>query len=231
MQIRLLIQQAYRWAEILAEEGEEASSTQLNTGLNLFNKMVRRISIDGIEIGLISSEQFNLTAGVETFDLPDYTKLEKVQYKLGGIRFDIRLLSLNQYRNYSRILNNSGIPYVGYPQRTPTGISLQLFFKPVENYELFVDGYKTLPELTLEDTPTDIEKFMEDYLEIQLASDLRDFYQKPPNVYLVRQVEMYVTKLKNIKEHRIDVHTHLTNTDDMIYAKTPWLNLSGGWMP
>jgi len=127
MNVRLLIQQAYRWAEILAETGETASSSQLTTGLNILNKILRRVSIDGIEIPLITSETFTLSAGQNTFDLDNWTRLLRVQYDLGNIKMDLQMMSLNDYRNGSRVINTTGIPYIAYPKRTSTGITLEIF--------------------------------------------------------------------------------------------------------
>jgi len=231
MNVRLLIQQAYRWAEIIAETGESADSDQLTTGLNLFNKILRRISIDGVEIPLLTTEDFTLVQGQDFFDLDGWTKLMKVQYLLGGVKIGIRLLTLEQYRNSARIQTSSGIPYVGYPQRTTTGIQLLLFFKPSSDYTMTVDGYKLLTKVTLDDDLTGVTEFMQDFLEIALAFDLQQFYQLQISPYLIQQKEMYLKKFDNVKEKRIDMFTHRNYTDDLIYSETPYLNLSNGWLP
>lgn len=231
MNVRLLIQQSYRFAEIIAEDGENVDSRQLNTGLLLFNRLLRRVSIDGIQIPLISTETFTLIPDQRNFVLDGWTKLEKVQYLLGGVKLDIRLLNLNEFRRESRIQTTASIPYAAYPKRTPTGIDLLLFFAPSTDYEMTVDGYKLLLEATLETNLANIELFMSDYLETQLAIDLQSFYQLTPNLYLATQIESYLKKFKNIKEERIDVYTHRLSKDNDIYRDTPYLNLSGGWVP
>ena len=231
MQVRLLIQQAYRFAEILAEEGENADSIQLNRGLFLFNRLVRQVSITGQSIPLLTTEDFNLVQGQQNFLLPGWVDITKAQYLLGGVKLDIRLLSLNSFRDAARIQTVGSIPYIGYSKRTPTGIDLFLFFSPSTDYVMTIDGYKSLIEATLETDLADIDLFMSDYLETQLARDLQDFYQLTPSPYLVSQVEKYLNAFKDLKEDRIDVVTHRRSKDDLIYSETPYLNLSGGWSP
>ncbi len=229
MNVRLLIQQAYRWAEILAEDGETASATQLNTGLNLLNKILRQISIDGYEIPLLTSEIVNLVKGSNELNLVGWTKLIKLQYDLGGIKQNIPLVSLNDYRNADSIVTAVGTPYIGYAQRTPTGILLQVFFAASIAYTTYLNGYKTLTNVTIDDSFTDIEEFMADYLELQLARNLQTIYQLKVNPFLAEQLEIYLTKFNRIKPRRIDMVTNKCRDLRDIYDKTPSLNLGRGY--
>lgn len=229
MNVKLLIQEAYRFSQILAQDGEFASSAELNTGLSLFNKLLRRVSIDGAEIPITTKEDFTLPIGGSEIVLDGWIEILKAQYNLGSILFDIVLLDVNQYRNAARITNTSGIPYVGYARRTSTGITLELFFKPNSDYPMTLDGYKNLTQVTIDQNLSDVSEFMQDYLQIQLAIDLRNFDKLSPNPYLTKQVNMYLEKLKGIKEIRTDVKTHKSQNTYSVYEDTPYLNLSGGW--
>ena len=115
-EVKLLIQQAYVFAEIIAEEGEFASATQLNTGLELLNILIRETNITSEEVSLLTFETFFLNSGIDTFDLPDWTEIQKLQYLLGNTRYNVRLLTLDQYLNTARITSSTGIPYIAFPK-------------------------------------------------------------------------------------------------------------------
>lgn len=230
MLANILIQNSYRWAEIIAETGESPDADQLTTGLNIFNKLLRKISTDGNEIPLLTNEEINVPQGTEVLTLDGWIKLTKVQYDLGSVRYDVKLLTLNEFLNKSRIQNNSGIMYIGYPLRTPTGIDLQLFFKPSRDYDMFLWGYKILSTVTLATDLSGIELFMQDYLEIQLAVDLQQFYQLKPSPYLVSQVSDYLKKFERLKEKRIDCYGMSLGTGNL-FDSLPDLNIGRGYSP
>ena len=231
MNVRLLIQNAYRWAEIVAETGEYVSSVQLETGLNLFNKIIRRESINGHLIPLETKETFSIPQGTREYQLDGWTKLEKVQFNLGDVLIDVKMLSLNDYRNNSRITNSSGIPYICYPRRNLSGIALEIFFSLGATYDFTIDGFKSLVELELEDELQGVDKFMQDYIEIRLAINLQQFYQLVPNVELMGLLREYKVAFKDIKSVRIDVNTHNNDSSDFPYSQTAQLSIGRGWSP
>jgi len=226
--VRLLIQQSYRFGQILAEEGEDASSTQLSQGLILFNQILNKISIDGFEIPLITEETTNLISGQEDLDLPGWIKLLKVQYLQGTVKLPIELLDFNSYLSQSVITQSSGIPTIGYQKRTQTGITLKVFFKPNSDYPLYLTGYKTLINATLEtDLAGSIEGFMQDYFLYQLANDLRDYYQMDSLKILLDKLDVYERKFRNLKFIRTDIRNINIGGDqpDSLAA----INMGGGY--
>jgi len=204
MQVRLLIQQAYRDAQIIAEEGENASATQLNSGLRLFNRRVRKISIDGWEIPLITEETTTLPAGVTDLELSGWSKLLKAQYLQGEVKLPITLLDYNTFLDNAVITNSTGIPYTGYQKRTPSGITLKVFFNPNEDYTIFLSGYKSLAEATLETDLSDVEGFLQDYLSYQLSYDLQVDNQLQPSPTILLEIKQYEAKLQRLKVIRVD---------------------------
>lgn len=229
MIVRLLIQQAYRDAQILAEEGENASSTQLSQGLILFNRLLRKISIDGFEIPITTEESFNLTTGQNYIDLIGWTKVLKAQYLNGSLKLEIYLLDQNTYLSNSVITNTSGIPTIGYAKRIPTGIKLSVFFTPDSDYQLYVTGYKMLSAVII-DTELDgsIEGFMQDYLMYQLAYDLRIYYQLPELSFLRDKLRDYESRFQNLKSRRTDRFNFNIGESGNSFAA---INLSRGYSP
>lgn len=233
MQVSLLIQQSYRDAQLVAEEGESATGTQLNTGLLLLNRILRMISLDGFQIPLLTEETFNLTQNEPTIDLLGWAEIEKVQFLLGETLFNIKLLSFNDFYNNAIIQNSQGIPYLGFPKRTPTGILLRVFLNPSENYTIFVKGYKTLPDVLLTETidPNSISGFMEDYLGYRLSLDLQINAQiEKISPWLILKAKEYESHYKRLKPIRTDLITDLMGTSDSrnTQAIVSW-NLSQGW--
>ena len=205
--VRTIIQEAYIKGQILAETGETASSTELTNGLTLFNEMLNRINIDGFEIPLIEeTDTLNLTAGQNFIDLPGWIELEKVQYLQGTVKLNIKLLNLNQYLSTAVITQSSGIPTIGYARRTPLGIRLEIFFNPDQAYQLFINGYKTLSNVTINtDIVIDsVSGFMVDYYKYQLAEDLRNYHQLIPMPYNMAKIRDYIDRFRNKKSIRTD---------------------------
>ena len=207
MNVRLLIQQSYRDAQILAEEGETATSTQLNSGVRLLNRILRRLSTDGFEVPLITEESFTLVNGDSILDLVGWSKLEKVGYFLGDALIDIQLADLNTFYDNAVIRNSSGTPYIAYPKRTPTGINLILFLPPNDDYQIFIRGYKQLPDVVLTDTidNTSITGFMEDYIGYKLSVDIQiDNQLMTISPWLSLKVKEYEAHFARLKFMRID---------------------------
>lgn len=233
MEVALLIQQSYRDAQLIAEEGESATESQLNTGVRLLNRILRRISTDGFKIPLISEETFNLITGEESIDLSGWSKIEKAQYWLGDVLVDIELAPLNTYYDNARLRNSTGTPYTGYQKRTPTGITLKVFLQPNQDYELIIRGYKQLSSVVLSDEidPNSIAGFMEDYLGYLLSIDLQvDAQVQRISPWLVAkqyEYEEHYARLKFIRhEKRID---KMGDSDGGDGRSIIGYGVSGGW--
>lgn len=207
MEVILLIQQAYRDAQLLAEEGESLTSVQGTTGTRLLNRILRQISTDGFQIPLITEESFLLTSSVDTLELPGWAKLEKVGYFLGDVLVDIDLQDVNTFYNNAVIRTSTGTPFIGYSKRIPTGILLRLFLTPNVNYQIEIRGYKILNTVTLTDTIDldSIEGFMIDYLNYRLSVDLQmDAQLQTISKYLLLKAKEYEEHYNRLKFTRID---------------------------
>lgn len=231
--VELLIQDAYRFAELLGE-GEIANASELNDGLRWLNIAIREINIDSDERPLLNEEEFTLVAGNEEIELPDWVSILKLQYLLGNTFLDIRILDLNEYLNGARIQSTSGIPVIAYPKRNDTGITLKLFFKPSTDYRMTVHGYKNIPQLATSDTLTGVLDFIQDYLLFKLASDLRTFYNQQPMPFLERRVEMYRERFRQISERRLDSRVLTPRQGggtQRSHSSMAAFNIGRGWSP
>lgn len=233
MEVSLLIQQSYRDAQLLAEEGESATSAQLTTGVRLLNRILRKISTDGFEIPLITEETSSLTTGIATLDLPGWSKIEKIQYYLGDVLIDLQLQDLNTYFDNAIIRNSTGTPFVAYQKRTPTGITLNVFLQPDQDYELLIKGYKQLTDVVLSDeiVVDSIAGFMEDYIGYLLSIALQiDSQLATISPWLVLEKETYETKYERLKFTRIDKRIdRMGDSDDGGGRSIIGKGVSHGW--
>jgi len=230
--VELLIQDAYRFSEILGE-GEIANADELTVGLRWLNIAIDEINIDGIEIPLLTEEVFAMTLGEETQVLPDWIAITNLQYALGNILLDIDLLTQNEYLKTARIQSTSGVPGVAYPKRTPTGIDLKVFFKPSQAYPMHVHGYKILTQLAVGDTLTGLQNFMKGYLLFKLAADLRTYYNLSAMPSLDTRVALYRERFNHIKERRLDcvVTTAHAGGNKSYRGGIAQYNIGRGWSP
>lgn len=231
MNVKSLIQKAYTYANIIAEEGEETDAKELQRGLDLLNILIEEINIDSEESSLLSQEDFSLVAGSQTLDLPDWTKILKIQYLIGSTIYDIVLLSLNEFLNKRRVTTTNGIPLIGYPKRTDSGIELNMYFIPSTDYSLTVYGYKNLSTVSLTDTLTGKLAFIQNYLLFKLAQDLRIYHQKEISPFLQARIIRLRERLFKIKETVIEMNTYSMGTAVSSESYTAINNLGRGWMP
>lgn len=231
MTVRELINDAYVWANVIASRIEQVDSTELARGLKNLNIIARTISITGEEVGLLSEEQFNLAAGITDVDLPDWVDIQKAQYDLGNVLYNITLLTLNQFKNSARITSATGIPYIAFPQRTSTGITLKLFFHPSVDYLMTVTGYKGITTFTDVDTVlSGVEEFIQDYLLFELAAYTADFHDIPRSIFLSKHLNDVRDRIKSIRSIRTDM-VMSTLGRSLGYLGLPSSNIGRGYWP
>lgn len=204
MNITLLIQLAYRFAQVLAET-EVVDAEQLSIALTLLNIVIDDINIDGIEIPLVSEETIAMTTGSEEVILADWITINRAQFLLGNVYFDVDLLDLESFLNVRRINNNTGIPYVSFSRRTEGGITLLVYFRPSIDYTMTVWGYKNITTVDLTTDLTAIDKFVQNYLIFMLANDIRRYHQMSEDTWLTKRIKRYKKKFANVKDRPINM--------------------------
>lgn len=229
MLVNELVQDAYRLAEIIAERGESIDSTQLSTGIRLLNYVISRININADEVSLVTTEEVTLTSGNNTVTLDGWVEILKAQYLMGSLWLDTELVNIFTYRNDARITNNSGIPFLGYEQRTATGITISLFFTPDDSYTFRIDGYKSLQSLAINDDIATKDPFYEQLLLYFLAKEIRKYSQLPDSDYLNDICDDISNRLTDIKQDNNKVK--LSNVGGGGGRDLQSLNLGQGWTP
>jgi len=230
MNVELLIQLAYKYGQIIAEDGEVVDSNQVSTGLTLLNIIIEEINITSDHRPLLSEETVNMTQGDEDVILTDWVSIIKAQYLIGTVVYSLQLTNLESYLNRRTITQTNGIPFIAYPQRTDTGITLRLFFKPSQAYELTVTGYKNLPTFEVGDTLSGVSTFMQNYYIFRLAQDLRRFHQKEFDPYLAERVAKFEKEFMRIRETFMNIETPLLGKKGRS-DNSGQLNLGRGYFP
>lgn len=203
-----LINDAYRFGNVIAEEGQDLTSTQLRDGVRLLNYIIRTLNIDGAEIALNAQENLVLPAGQQTLFLPDYIKLYKVQYDLGSVFVDTNLLSAEDFYNIAVIQNTTSIPFAGYAKRRADGIELFFYFAPNKDYDVrIISGLKKITELNADDDIAINDFFYNELLVWKLANDLRIRNQMDLNSDIAGKIRNISNRLKSIKTKNNNIKT------------------------
>lgn len=231
MLAKILIQDAYRFAQIIPEEGEAADASQLKTGLRLLNDLITEINYTGDLISLISNNTFNLAAGNNNVDLDGYIDVVELFYPLGNVRF---MPYRNQAQNYFKsatITNASGMPVNVYAQRTESGITLNVFFNSDRDYLITIWGTKQLPQMTEDTDIIGKDSFYIPYLKRILARELRVYDQLNPLPSLDARIAQMEHKLKRIKVRNTAVNKSRLGKGSSGTDSIPSLVLGRGWRP
>jgi hypothetical protein len=238
MKVSELINDSYRFGNIIAEEGQDLTAVQLADGVRLLNYVINKINIDGDEIALNANESLSLTAGVDTLLLPDYIKVTKMQYNLGNVFLDVHLQSFEDFYNGARVAGVSSIPYSGYQRRTPEGVEVKLYFIPDADYELrIVGGLKKIKTLAADDEIDTETNFYFELLTWELANYLRRRNQLPRDMEIISEIREIKDKLKRIKPNRTNVVLSnvgkIGSTSALTHAMqvAAEANTLGGWRP
>lgn len=232
-----LINDAYRFGNVIAEEGQDLTAIQLADGIRLLNYVVNKINIDGEEVSLNARGDITVNAGQNVVLLTDYIKVTKAQYNLGDVFLDIHLLSYDDFYNESRIVNVSSIPYSGYTRRVPEGVELNLYFTPEKDYQVrIVGGLKKIKTLSADDELEATEQFYFELLMWELSRYLRLRNQMPSDPDIKKEIIEIREKLKSIKPKNINVNLNRVGSGNLsprIEAANTIAraNIIGGWRP
>lgn len=232
-----LLNYAYRYAQILADEGETLLAPQIEIGLEHLTDLINDINIDGQIIGYSSYDTFNFTPDTEVLTLPGYVDITKMDYLLGGIRYPLTVMQVSQYFDSASITTASSIPIQVWVQKTYNGVNAYIYFKPNTGYTVEVVGTKFLPvptgaEFTFADNFTPYFS----YLKWALAARLRAYRAMPDLPMVNKQINKLHARLRSIKP--IDTTVYTSNLGrangsalEKAARKAAEANILRGWEP
>ena len=199
---------AYRYAQILADEGETLETPQIEIGLQHLEDTINDINIEGEIIGYSTYETFNFTPNTEILELQGYVEITSIDYLLGGIRCPLKIQQVGQYFETASITTASSIPVQVWVQKTATGVNAFIYFKPNTNYTVEVVGTKFIPVPTSADFEYD-DRFRPyfSYLKWSLARRLRAYRGMQDLPMIGRQLDILHEKLHAIKPVNTEVYT------------------------
>jgi hypothetical protein len=208
MKASVLINDAYRFGNIIAEEGQTLTATQLSDGARLLNYIIDDINKNGNEISLNAQEVFTLPSGQQTFTLNDYIKINKMQFNISTIWIDVELLSTEDFYNFAVIDNVKSLPFSGYAKRTATGIEMFFYFIPDRDFPVrIVSGLKKIVNLQPDDDLSDESLFYKTLLVWTLANDLRVRNQMGRDPEISKKINEIKNRLKDIKPINHNINT------------------------
>lgn len=208
MQVSELIYRAYVKSNVISNEGETLTSAQNAEALFELNRLIEILNLDGAEISLITTEQFTLTEGTTFINLTDYLQLKKVEYFLGNVKLDLALLPMEEFYRAAVLPSVTSIPICLYSQRNETGIVLNLYFTPGNDYVIEVHGLKRITQdLAIGDTISGLDQFYIPLLYFELAAALRDNNDLPDSPSVNRKIAQIKDRLRHIKTYDVMLNT------------------------
>ena len=207
MKVSELIYRAYVKSNVIANEGETLNSAQNSEALFELNTLIQVLNIDGAEISLITTESFNLIQDVSYLALTDYLEVKKVEYFLGDVKIDLPLLSMEDFYRVATLPSVNSIPVAIYPQRTESGVTLNVYYTPDSAYALSVHGLKRITQdLSVDDTISGTNEFYLPLLYYELASALRVNNDLPESQGLNKKISQIKSRLRLIKGHDVSLN-------------------------
>lgn len=215
MKVIQIISDAYRFAQIVAEEGQDLTDTQVADGLNLLNNyVINKININGDELALNDQTEITLPIGTTEYLLDGYIAIYKAQYNLGNVWVDSQILTVDDYYNEARIVNSSSIPYILYTKRTADGLTLKYFFQTDRAYQLrIVHGIKNLSNVLVDDEVVSEIKFYMPLVMWMLAQQLLIRNQMPANPFVEKEIQDIKSRLNSIQYRNTSVRVPLYGRD------------------
>jgi hypothetical protein len=233
-----IINDAYIFSNVIAEEGQDLTSVQVRDGARLLNFVINNLNKDGDVIALNSQETLTIPKGQTTLILNDYIRIDKVQFNLGSVWIDIQLNSAQDFYNQAVISTVNSIPYYGYVKRTAEGVELIVYFTPEKDYDIrIVSGVKKIVNLQPDDDLTADSIFYEELLIWKLANYIRVRNQMPRDPAIDIEIRSISRRLKNIKP--ININTNLSkvgscnteNNSRQVMKTVADANIMGGFRP
>ena len=104
MNVKSLIADAYKDAQIALESGDEITSQDEQRGLRALNNIVRMINLDKKLLTYITTDNLTLVAGQEVYNI-NFVDIEAIYFLLGQLRYKIDVKSIQDYYDRASIEN------------------------------------------------------------------------------------------------------------------------------
>lgn len=123
---------------------------------------------------------FNEMQQTTTFEELSNTKFVSIlqlQYILGGIKYDVRKVTLTEFNRIGSVIGLKSPPYVYYFDNLTQ--TIKVYPTPNTGDKFIIHGYKALEGMNLTDPiPTNLPRFMRSYLKYELANRLCTEYDR-----------------------------------------------------
>lgn len=228
MKVELLIQQAYRFAQRIPAEGDAPDSTLINIGIQLLNLILDEININGRELVLTGTNTTTFVPGEDVITFDNYVDIYEIYYLIGNVRFQVYKRSLNGFFKDALTTGVNALPWMSWANRTETGINLQFYFPPNQNYTVTVIGIKYLNSVSVGSDITGKDSFYIPYLTWRLAQDIRAYNQMAPLPMIDKKVKQISQRFDAIKTFDTSVRNNPLGTDDSSLDIAE-VNIMRGW--
>lgn len=230
---RELITRSFYLSNIVSQELEHVSGSQINEGLYLLNALLAIKTANQRLIPYYNDYEFIAEIGEEKYFIPDLILAETLTFNIQSIRYSMTLLSRSEYFATPRANDVESLPYQYHIERTLNGSDLWMYYLPNQEYVFNLRGKFSLSQVTLDqDLSLTLDDYYIEYLRYALAEYICQEYNKDLNPRILEKLNEMENIIFDISpidftiRKQSALHTSSSNADIYVQA-----NIAKGWWP
>jgi hypothetical protein len=227
----LLITESFYLSGIVSREFEQVTGQQMSDGLKLLNSLIAFKSSDLSSIPYFDLVTIPGVIGQERYFVPNLLAVESLTFNIGPIRYSMLEEDRTVYFGTPRVDNIQALPYSYHLERTLDGSYLYIYFTPAGAYPLNIMGKFGLLAVTqFQDLALTLDLYYIEYLRYALAQYICDFYKVSLAPSVLRKLEEYELKIRDLSPVDL-VMEKLSTLQQDTSINYGDVNIGKGWRP
>lgn len=182
-----------------ADIGNQPTSRMMVDALDLLNEILSQINSDGALLPYTTTTFIDLTAGQQTYQIPNLIQWQAIAYYLQDIRYTLYYSARTDYYSSNRADNILSLPYQFHVERTLGGSEISMYFFPQEDYPLQITGLFGFNSVNMgQDISNLFDTYYLKYLRLQLADSICNYYNVPLPANSARELMVIKKQIKRL---------------------------------
>jgi len=228
---KLLIKALRTSGLVSADIGNQPSAPQMVSALFLLNEIISQLNINGALLPYTTTTDIDLVVGQEKYEIPALIELQVLTFYLDSIRFQLYNDGRADYFGSPRADNINSLPYKYHVERSPSGSTIWLYFKPSQEFPLQITGlFGYTPLIISTDISAMFDEFYRKFLRLQLAESICNYYNLSMPTGSAKDLMMIKDQLKyiNVPDLSVQAENMLGGRSFLNYAQATFRN---GFIP
>lgn len=189
MKVYEIIKNAYICAGINSAEINDEDPGQIVRGLNALSLVLAEKNFKTCELPYFDTIEVNAVQGQSDYFLQNMYTLETMTFNIGDVRYSMKSSTRRIFKGETRQENVKSLPTEFYYERTNGGLTVSLYFLPVDSYLLKFNGLKGFGNYTLDDELTNyVDLGYQSFIIYQLAIKLCIIFIRPVPQQLMEEL-------------------------------------------